>query len=274
MPSVAMNAAGDIGMGYLLGGSSTYVSTAVTGQSAANSGSGFFDSAEQICAAGTGVQQDTGRSGDYSATSVDPTDDSFWHTNEVFVSTGQFQWSTFVCNFTVGSGGPPPNNPPTASFTASCSDRTCSFTDTSTDGDGTVEAWSWDFGDSGTSTAQNPTHTYAADGTWTVTLTVTDDDLATDSVSDQVEVGQAPPPGGITLSAVGYKNKGRQAVDLSWSGATGGDVDVKRDGEVIATTANDGAYTDNIGSRGGSTYNYEVCEAGTSTCSNTATVIF
>jgi chitodextrinase len=176
MPSVAMNAAGDIGLGYLLGGSSTYVSTAVTGQSAANSGSGFFDSAEQICAAGTGVQQDTGRSGDYSATSVDPTDDSFWHTNEVFVSTGQFQWSTFVCNFTVGSGGPPPNNPPTASFTASCSDRTCIFTDTSTDGDGTVDAWSWDFGDGGTSTAQNPTHTYAADGTWTVTLTVTDDD--------------------------------------------------------------------------------------------------
>ena len=33
-------------------------------------------------------------------------------------------------------------------------------------------AWSWDFGDGGTSTAQNPTHTYATPGTYSVTLTV------------------------------------------------------------------------------------------------------
>ena len=38
---------------------------------------------------------------------------------------------------------------------------------------GTIAAWAWDFGDSNTSTAQNPTHVYAAGGTYTVTLTVT-----------------------------------------------------------------------------------------------------
>ena len=32
-------------------------------------------------------------------------------------------------------------------------------------------AWSWSFGDGGTSTAQNPSHTYTAAGTYTVTLT-------------------------------------------------------------------------------------------------------
>jgi hypothetical protein len=43
---------------------------------------------------------------------------------------------------------------------------------------------------------------------------------------------------------------------------------------VIATTANDGFYTDNIDQRGPGTYTYQVCEAGTTTCSNEATVTF
>ena len=44
------------------------------------------------------------------------------------------------------------------------------FTDTST---GTPTSWSWTFGDGGTSTAQNPSHTYTAAGTYTVSLTAT-----------------------------------------------------------------------------------------------------
>lgn len=89
--------------------------------------------------------------------------------------------------------------------------------------------------------------------------------------------GEDPPPdpgGDIALDASGYKVKGRQHVDLSWSGATGGEVDIERDGSTIATTANDGAYTDPIGARGGATYTYRVCEAGTSTCSAEVSVSF
>ena len=63
-------------------------------------------------------------------------------------------------------------------------------------------------------------------------------------------------------------------VDLTWSGASSANVVIRRDGAVIATTTNDGFYTDVIGARGGATYVYEVCEAGTSTCSNTSTVTF
>ena len=63
-------------------------------------------------------------------------------------------------------------------------------------------------------------------------------------------------------------------VDLSWSGAAGSNVDVYRNGSVVATTANDGAYTDSTGNKGGAVYDYEVCEAGTSTCSGTVTVVF
>ncbi|HUP59520.1 MAG TPA: chitinase N-terminal domain-containing protein [Thermoanaerobaculia bacterium] len=78
----------------------------------------------------------------------------------------------------------------------------------------------------------------------------------------------------ITLSVHGYKVKGLQKAYLSWSGATSTSVDVFRNGALITTTANDGAYTDNINVNGGGTYTYKVCEAGTTVCSNDATVTF
>ena len=77
---------------------------------------------------------------------------------------------------------PSGNQPPTASFTSSCTDLTCNFTDTSADGDGSIVSWAWDFGDGNTSTAQHPTHGYALAGTYTVTLTATDDGGARISV--------------------------------------------------------------------------------------------
>jgi len=83
-----------------------------------------------------------------------------------------------------------------------------------------------------------------------------------------------PTPGQITLSAVGHKVHGFNTVDLSWNGATSANVDVYRNGAVIATTLNDGAYTDATGSRGHATYTYRVCEAGTGNCSNQVTVTF
>ncbi len=172
-----------------------------------------------------------------------------------------------------GGGGGTTNNPPTAAFTFTTSDLTASFTDGSTDSDGSIAAWSWSFGNGASSTVQNPTHTYAASGTYTVTLTVTDNEGATATKSQSVTVSTSSTDG-ITLSASGYKVKGNQTVDLSWSGATTS-IDVYRDGAKIASsTANDGAYTDNINQKGGGSYTYKVCEAGTSTCSNEATVVF
>ena len=78
------------------------------------------------------------------------------------------------------------------------------------------------------------------------------------------------PPTGISLSVNGYKVRGKKVGDLSWSGATATNVDVYRNGGVVATTANDGFYTDNTGQNGGGTITWKVCEAGTTTCSNDA----
>ena len=58
----------------------------------------------------------------------------------------------------------------------------------STDSDGTVESYAWDFGDGDTDVGVAPPHTYAAEGTYTVFLTVTDDDGAPDDTSQPVSV--------------------------------------------------------------------------------------
>jgi PKD repeat protein len=64
---------------------------------------------------------------------------------------------------------------PTASFTGSPTAATIgtnvAFDSSASTGSPTV--WAWTFGDGGTSTAQNPSHPYAATGTYTVALTVT-----------------------------------------------------------------------------------------------------
>jgi PKD repeat protein len=78
-----------------------------------------------------------------------------------------------------------PNQAPTASFTRSCSGLTCSFTSTSSDPDGTIASYSWTFGDGGTSTLQNPSHTYAAGGSYTATLRVTDNQGAQSTAASQ-----------------------------------------------------------------------------------------
>jgi thermitase len=165
------------------------------------------------------------------------------------------------------------NFPPTAGFTYTANELIVSFTDTSTDADGSVAAWSWNFGDGSTSTSQNPSKTYADDGTYTVNLTVTDNEGATGSTSKNVTVTSGS-SAGITLIATGYKVKGRQMVDLSWNGATSTNVDIYRDGSLIATAPNSGSYTNDINQVGGGSYIYQVCEADTTTCSNEATVTF
>ena len=76
-----------------------------------------------------------------------------------------------------GTGG---GSPPSAAFTWVCEGLTCGFSDASTDADGTVTGRLWTFGDGGTSTEGNPSHEYDRSGSYSVTLTVTDDDSFSD----------------------------------------------------------------------------------------------
>ena len=65
------------------------------------------------------------------------------------------------------------NLAPEADFTAACEELACTFTSTATD-DGGIETWAWDFGDDETGSDSVAIHTYAAGGSYDVTLTVAD----------------------------------------------------------------------------------------------------
>ena len=98
-----------------------------------------------------------------------------------------------VWSIVVAPTSGPQNAPPTASFTSNCTGLSCTFDAAdSADADGTIDSYSWTFGDGGTGTGVTPSRTYAAGGTYTVALTVTDDDGATATTTRQVGVS---PPG-------------------------------------------------------------------------------
>jgi len=88
---------------------------------------------------------------------------------------------------------PPANKAPQADFEVQCTDLTCSFSDKSKDDDGTIVSRVWDYGD-GSPPSSTPSHTYAAEGKYQVTLTVTDDDGAVDSRSHDANPKAPPPP--------------------------------------------------------------------------------
>jgi PKD repeat protein len=88
------------------------------------------------------------------------------------------------------------NAAPIAAFSAAPSPASVgeaiTFTNQSTD-DAEIVASFWEFGDGATSAEFSPTHAYATRGTFTVKLTVIDDDNVADSVEHSVEVVNTPP---------------------------------------------------------------------------------
>jgi serine protease len=145
----------------------------------------------------------------------------------VAFSTGSFAmqstWSndTNRCDIShaivSGSGGTP-----TANFSFSANGLTVAFTDTSTDAGGTIGSHAWTFGDGGTSTAANPSHTYTAGGTYSVTETVTDSgNGSTSSKTSSVSVSAT---GGAPVANFTYTISGLTVNFTDTSTDTGGSI--------------------------------------------------
>jgi hypothetical protein len=136
-----------------------------------------------------------------------------------------------------------PDQPPTASATASCSGLGCSFDGTaSSDPDGTVASYAWDFGDGTTGTGATPTHGYAAGGTYTYTLTVTDNQgVASAPVQGTVTVTGSAHPIAFTASADSYNKSGTSASLTAPGGVSAGDTEL-----LYVTTSNSSANAINV----------------------------
>jgi len=118
-----------------------------------------------------------------------------------------------------------PSGVPVANFsgtpTTGIAPLEVSFTDSST---GEIGTWSWSFGDGGSITAQNPTYTYDAPGTYTVSLTVTGPSGSdTEIENNYITVTEAPVPPVAKFS--GTSTTGMAPLEVSFTDSSTGDID-------------------------------------------------
>lgn len=183
------------------------------------------------------------------------------------------QWGAGSAGFltiTEASTNPPPN----AVFSFNCTDLDCSFDGSSSSDDGTITGYAWDFGDGNNASGATSNHQFAADGTYNVSFTVTDDEGATDNVTQSVEVTDSSGSAPIDLSVATRQTNRRNISTLTWSGATTNRVDVYIDGVYNRRTKNDGSWNHRTNS-GSATYSYKLCDQNSSThCSDVITVTF
>jgi PKD repeat protein len=165
----------------------------------------------EICAASTHCRWDGNAAYNAVFTTTDAAGDYFHPSISGQAKLAAVSWGASYWP----NGGPPPNQPPVASFISPCANLTCSFDGTgSTDADGSITEYAWTFGDGGSAVVAQPSHTFGAAGTFTVTLQVTDNGGATGSVTHQVTVSAAQlgtaSIGGLT-SSTALRNGGWSA---------------------------------------------------------------
>ncbi|MPM13244.1 hypothetical protein SDC9_59600 [bioreactor metagenome] len=108
--------------------------------------------------------------------------DSGWYSVTLIIESNIGAFDTIVQQVHILSG-------PTAAFSTipAVTGQTTSFNDLSTGNGSSIISWSWSFGDGGTSVLQNPDHVYSSEGTYWVTLVVTNS-CGSDTVLQQVVI--------------------------------------------------------------------------------------
>lgn len=159
--------------------------------------------------------------------------------------TWEFAWGTGTWAMVDGPASP------SAAFTVSTLSAMVGETLTmdagpSSDPDGSIVSYAWDFGDGATASGTTVQHAYAEEGTYAVTLTVTDNDDLEDSTSLDVVIALAPdttnpsivilsPEEGATLSSATVTVMGTASDETSL-----GKVELSEDGvEWILATGTD-----------------------------------
>ena len=309
MGSVASDNQGNIALGFSASSSSINPQIRYAGRLATDPVNVL--SGEQHLFDGTGSQTGTSnRWGDYSDLTVDPVDDcTFYYTNEYYATTTSFNWRTRIGYFKFAECTAPQKG--TAHFVVTACNGGAAITNASVSIDG--RPYGATLSDGAYDAVLTPgSHSYSVSkagvGSQTGNFTITNGQTTnvpvclganptptptpppptptptptpppptptpTPTPAPTATPTPTPTPGAITLTASGYLQGKQRRADLTWSGATSSNVDVYRNGALIVTTANDGFYTDRIGGRGPGSFTYRVCNSGTQTCSNNATVTF
>jgi PKD repeat protein len=133
---------------------------------------------------GSGSSDSDGSVASYSWNFGDGSSGSGEFPNHPYASGGTYNYSLTVTDNDGVSSTPVqgtvtatlPDVPPVAAGSGSCSNLVCGFNGSgSSDVDGSVASYSWDFGDGSSGAGEFPSHTYSSPGTYTYSLTVTDD---------------------------------------------------------------------------------------------------
>jgi len=181
-PSISVNPAGDALLGYCTSSPSTFPSAAYSFH-ASTDAANTMESTE-IYKPGLASYYKTytgtrNRWGDFTGTTTDPLDNSFWNFSE-WANTGN-EWATVIAHIGASSSICKAQAAFTHSAISSCSAPfTVNFVNTST----SSNSFLWKFGDGDTSTQLNPSHTYTTYGEFNVRLIATSTGTCgTDSVT-------------------------------------------------------------------------------------------
>ena len=146
-----------------------------------------------------------------------------------------------------------PNQPPTANFSFTTSDLSVNLdASSSSDPDGTITSYSWNFGDGNSGSGKITSYTYAAAGTYSVQLTVTDNDGASDTISKKVSVSAPNQP--PTANDDFYNTIEDIPLTLAPPGVLGNDSDPDGDPLTAVKVNNPTNGTVTLNSNGGITY--------------------
>jgi PKD repeat protein len=190
--------------------------------------------------------------------------------DEVAVYNNALSPQQIARHYALGTGGIAANVAPTAAFAASATDLALAVdASASSDPDGTITGYAWNFGDGGTAAGAQASHSYAASGTYQVTLTVTDNAGATGTLTKAVTLSAAPAnvaptaaftvaPSNLTIAVdgVGSSDPDGTIAGYAWDFGDGGTA---AGAQASHSYAASGTYqvtltvTDNAGATGSAT---------------------
>ena len=156
--------------------------------------------------------------------------------------------SITITNLDTPEANIPPSSYPNGPYTGTGEIAVSFDSSGSSDPDGSIVSYEWDFGDGNINTSANPTHIYVQNGTYTVSLKVTDNDglNATNSTTAVITVtSDVTAPSGVTeLTNISYEPN---YINWTWSDPADSDFDHV---EVYLN----GSFKDNV-TKGKQSYN-------------------